>query len=82
VLKTIIRGTKLDELDDASDDEDIQVDERTTANKTRLRLLGIVTAFELLSGQGKYPSPWPVSEVAVHELTYTFHPLRISRRGS
>lgn len=29
------------------------MDERTTANKTRLRLLGIVTAFELLSGQGE-----------------------------
>lgn len=46
VLKKIIK----DETDD--DDEDEVYDVAVTGRRVRLRLLGIVTAFELLSGQG------------------------------
>lgn len=52
VLKSIIRGDKLDEIDD-NDEDDTSFDDRAIGTRTRLRLLGIVTAFELLSGQGE-----------------------------
>lgn len=58
VLRTLIKGDKLDELleDEDSEDENLNVQGwgagRGAEDKTRLRLLAIVTAFELLSGQG------------------------------
>lgn len=45
VLKKIIK-------DESDDDEDDVYDVAVTGRRVRLRLLGIVTAFELLSGQG------------------------------
>jgi hypothetical protein len=63
VLRTIVKGDRLDELVDAEDSEDESLDTqgwgagRGAEDKTRLRLLAIVTAFELLSGQGTSALP-------------------------
>lgn len=51
VLKTIVKGDSGDEDDD--EDEDLRPDVVGNGTETRLRMLGIVTAFELLSGQGQ-----------------------------
>ncbi len=49
VLKGIIRG---DVLDDEDEDDPAFESAQTTGAEVRLRLLAIVTAFDLLSGQG------------------------------
>lgn len=68
VLKTIIKGDKLDEMDLLEDEGAPDVDERSSGSRTRLRLLGIVTAFELLSGQGECLSSPASSRAACSRL--------------
>jgi len=68
VLKSIIKGDKLDEIDD-NDDDDTSFDDRALGARTRLRLLGIVTAFELLSGQGSFFRPPFLPSVFVQYLS-------------
>mgnify|MGYP006876499549 CR=1 FL=1 len=48
VLKKIVRG----EVEDDDDEEEGRPDVVGRGYEVRLRMLGIVTAFELLSGQG------------------------------
>jgi nucleolar complex protein 3 len=50
VLKRIIRG----EVEEDEDEELNRPDAVGRGYEVRLRMLGIVTAFELLSGQGTY----------------------------
>lgn len=55
VLRELIKGDKLDEMDEVADEDDPEVTSlRVGGDKTRLRLLATVTAFELLSGQGSF----------------------------
>ena len=58
VLRQIIQDQNAD--DDTDEQAEINVDPVGASQRVRVRLLAIVTAFDVLSGQGTLRLPWPL----------------------